>query len=313
MRVVGGSMSEALWVDEYRIDSASQKMLRMMRGGSWQRGSSLRDAAGLSDNSQVFYRVEEYLKPAGLVEERARRDEKALRKFQLTEWGREWVEEHGEEIVAPSTREEIAELAHEGYKAGTSAKESVQAYRKKISRIKNRIEETREDMDEIADQQWRDGRTLEKLEERSEDNRERSKQAATWLDSAEEAIEARARVEEVDALREELSMVDVRLNRIETKQAGIARQQAGIERDRAELRGLANPAGYVAASAVGGYLVMLGALFVLAPGLLASAVIAGIVALFAIAFGVGVVIYTRGRGSALVRSHTEDGSAVPAD
>ena len=306
-------MSESLWVGEYRIDSASQKMLRTLRGGSWQRGSSLRDAAGLSDNSQVFYRVEEYLKPAGLVEERTRRDEKALRKFQLTEWGQEWVEEHGEEIVAPSTREEVADLAHEGYKAGTSAKESVQAYRKKISRIKNQIEETREDMDEIADQQWRDGRTLETLEERSEDNRERSKRTGTRVDSVEEAVETRATVEDLDAVGESLNRVEERLNGIEDKQAGIVRQQAGTERDRAELRGLANPAGYVAVGALSGYLVMLVVLFVIAPGLLASAIIAGIVALLAVAFGVGVVIYSRGRGSPSVESQMEDESAVPAD
>ena len=124
-------------------------------------GGELRKAADLNENTQVFYRMENYLKPSGLVVEAARAEERDARQFQLTEEGAEWVEEHAEEIVAPANREEIAELAHEGYKAGTSAKESVQNYRKKVNRVKNRLDETCEDVRDLEDQEENKEATLD--------------------------------------------------------------------------------------------------------------------------------------------------------
>ena len=306
-------MNEVLWAGEYRIDSRSQRILRALRGGDWVYGGELRKAADLSENTQVFYRMENYLKPSGLVVEAARAEERDARQFRLTEEGAEWVEEHAEEIVAPSTREEIAELAHEGYKAGTSAKESVQNYRKKVNRVKNRLDETREEVAEIADQQESDDTTLGVLWQRSEDNRDRSKRNSGRLDSMEEDAEAWATTEDVEGVSESVSRVEQRLSSVENKQAGIVRQQAGTERGRAELRALAKPAGYVALGAMGTYLVVLVVLFVFASELLASAVIAGIVALLAIASAGGVAVYTRGRRSPSTEDHVEDESAVPAD
>ena len=306
-------MNEVLWVGEHRIDSRSQRILRALRGGDWVYGGELRKAADLNENTQVFYRMENYLKPSGLVVEAARAEERDARQFRLTEEGVEWVEEHAEEILAPANREEIAELAHEGYKAGTSAKESVQNYRKKVNRVKNRLDETREEVAEIADQQESDDTTLGVLWQRSEDNRDRSKRNSGRLDSMEEDAEAWATTEDVEGVRESVSWVEQRLSSVEDKQAGAVRQQAGTERDRAELRALAKPAGYVALGAVGMYLVMLVVLFVFASGLLASAVIAGIVALLAVVSGGGVVIYVQGDGSPAVTSEANDEQSVPAD
>ena len=119
--------------------------------------------ADLSENTQVFYRMENYLKPSRLVVEATRAEKRDVRQFRLTEEGAEWVEELAEEIVAPANREEIAKLAHEGYKTGTSAKESVQNYRKKVNRVKNRLDETRGEVAEIADQQESDDTTLDVL------------------------------------------------------------------------------------------------------------------------------------------------------
>ena len=306
-------MNEVLWVGEHRIDSRSQRILRALRGGDWVYGGELRKAADLSENTQVFYRMENYLKPSGLVVEAARAEERDARQFRLTEEGAEWVEEHAEEILAPANREEIAELAHEGYKAGTSAKESVQNYRKKVNRVKNRLDETREEVAEIADQQESDDTTLGVLWQRSEDNRDRSKRNSGRLDSIEEDAEGWATTEEVEGVRESVSRVEQRLSSVEHKQAGAVRQQAGTERDRAELRALAKPAGYVALGAVGTYLVMLVVLFVFASGLLGSAVIAGIVALLTIASVGGVVIYVQGEGSPGVTSEVDHEQSVPAD
>ena len=58
---------------------------------------------------------------------------------------------------------------------------------------------------------------------------------------------------------------------------------------------------------------MLVVLFVFVSELLASAVIAGIVALLAIASAGGVVIYVQGEGSAAVTNDVDDEQSVPAD
>ena len=299
---------------EHRIDSRSQRILRALRGGDWVYGGELRKAADLNENTQVFYRMENYLKPSGLVVEAARAEERDARQFRLTEEGGEWVEEHAEAILAPANREEIAELAHEGYKAGTSAKESVQNYRKKVNRVKNRLDETREEVAEIADQQESDDTTLGVLWQRSEDNRDRSKRNSGRLDSIEEDAEAWATTEDVEGVGERVSRVEQRVSSVEHKQVGAVRQQARTERNRAELRGLAKPAGYVALGAVGTYLVVLVALFAFASGLLVSAVIAGAVAVLAIASVGGLALYACSMGVSSVSDRTEeDGTYTAVD
>lgn len=62
---------------------------------------------------------------------------------------------------------------------------------------------------------------------------------------------------------------------------------------------------YVAVGAVVAYLVVLGGVFVLASELVVNVLIAGIVGLLAVAFGSGVMIYTRGR-----RPRSGDGHAA---
>ena len=287
-------MSEVLWWNEQRIDRASQRMLRRLGGGEWVHSSSLREAGDLDENTQVFYRMEEYLKPSGLVVEAARSEEGEARRFRLTEEGEEWVEEHADEIQTPATREEVAELAHEGYKAGTSAKESVQNYRKKVNRLKNRLDETRDEIGEITERQEKDARTLDVLWQRSEDNRDRSKESRELLRELEESVEVRATVGSVEGVSEDVSGVERRLATVESKQGGLVREQAEMARSRALLGRLAKPAGYVAAGVLVAYLVVLVAVLVLAPGLLVSALVGGITGVLGVVVGIGVVIYSVG-------------------
>ena len=74
-------MNEVLWVGEHRIDSQSQQILRVLRGGggNWVYGGELRKAADMSENTQVFYWMENSLKPSGLVVEAARAEERDAR------------------------------------------------------------------------------------------------------------------------------------------------------------------------------------------------------------------------------------------
>jgi hypothetical protein len=151
-------------------------MLTRLRGEGWVYAGRLRERADFSENSQVFYRMERYLIPAGLVEEAARTNDDEPRQFRLTDEGSLWLEQNTDEIATPATRDEMRELAREGYEAGTSARESVQNYRKKVSRIKNRLEDVEAEVDEISDKQESNVTTLSIQSERSRDNRERSKE-----------------------------------------------------------------------------------------------------------------------------------------
>lgn len=149
------AVSNQLEKDGNRLDSASQKILWALRNPwsdrGWIRGGALRKSAELSQNRQVFYRVEKYLAPAGLVEERERRSEDYPREFRLTDEGREWVDAHEETLRAPTSRRETQQMALEAVDEAEAAKDSVQNYRKKVHRIKSDVDDLKDRSGEHAD------------------------------------------------------------------------------------------------------------------------------------------------------------------
>jgi len=309
-------MSGELSADGYKLDGPSQRMLRALRGGNWLYSATLRDAAELEDNRQVSYRMEHHLGPAGLVLEAARDEpEKEARRFKLSDEGEAWVEAHADELLAPTTREEIADLAQQGYTEGTEAKDSVQGYRKKLSRYKNQVDEVREEIAHVRDDHDEYFRRVNSVEKESEDSRERSKDAKHAVEELREEVGARATTETVGELQTDVSRLQRRQGVIEHRQAGLARQQAMTERSRAELRALAKPAGYVAAGSVVAYLALLVVVYLLAPGLVASAVIAGIVVVLGIGFVGGAALYIHGARSPLapVMDRSDDDVRAPTE
>lgn len=291
---------------EVRVDTESKLILHELQGEDWVRGLDLRRAADLDENRQVFYRMENYLLPAGLVEEQARENSTEMRWFRLTREGRNWVDAHADELRLPTTREEIQEYAAEGYEAGTSAKESVQNYRKKVNRLKRRVERAEGTVEEVEDDQRETNKDVEYLRERSQAVRKRSIGNNNRLDSLEDDVEERATINRVDELRDDVSGVERRLTTLEDKHAGMARQQALREREGARLRRLAKPAGYMAVGAVVAYGVILAGIALTAPGLVASVVIAGAVALLGIVVGIGGAVYARGTNTAETSQTTEE-------
>lgn len=287
-------MSEMLQHEEINIDNQSQLILWRLRDGEWERALTLRRAANLKENRQVFYRMEKYLIPAGLVEEQPRENQDDLRRFRLTEKGKNWVEDRGNKLRMPTTHDQIQKYALEGYEAGTSAQESVQNYRKKLHRVKRRVERAEETVEEIEDDQEANDKDIEYLRERSQAVRKRSIRNNNWLESLQDDVDERATIEAVNELRDGLNGTECRLTSVEDKQVGIVRQQAEAERTRARLRRVAKPAGYVAVGAIVAYLVVLVTVFLLVPELLASVVIGGIAGVLGIAVGTGVAVYTRG-------------------
>jgi prefoldin subunit 5 len=287
-------MNRVLWANENRVDRGSQLMLTRLRGQGWVYAGRLRERADFSENAQVFYRMERYLMPAGLVEEAARTDDEEPRQFRLTDEGSLWLEQNTDEIATPATREEMRELAREGYEAGTSARESVQNYRKKVSRAKNRLEDVEAEVHEISDQQDSDDTTLTILSERSKDNRDRSKETKSVVADLRETMDTRAADDDVEQLRDDVSALQEALSSTQHQLDGVTRQQATDERTRARLRRLAQPAGYLVVGAVVAYLVVLVAAVLVAPGLLTGVVLAGIGAILGVALGVGIAIYAYG-------------------
>jgi prefoldin subunit 5 len=188
----------------------------------------------------------------------------------------------------------MRELAREGYEAGTSARESVQNYRKKVSRIKNRLEDVEAEVDEISDKQESNVTTLSIQSERSRDNRERSKETKGAVADLQDQMDTRAASDDVQRLRNDVSALQEALTSTQHQLDGVTRQQATDERTRARLRRLARPAGYLVVGAIGAYLVVLVAAVLVAPGLLTGVVLAGIGAILGVALGVGIAIYAYG-------------------
>lgn len=287
-------MSEMLDIGEVNIDNQSQLMLWQLRDGEWERALTLRRAANLDENRQVFYRMEKYLIPAGLIEEQPRENPADMRRFRLTEMGQEWVEDRGKKLKMPTTHEQIQNYALEGYEAGTDAKESVQNYRKKLHRLKRRVERAEDDIEGVEDDQRETTKDVSYLRERSGSVRKRSIENRNRLESVEEDVEKRETIESVDELRNGFNGAERRLTAVEDKQAGIARNQAETEQTRALIEQLAKPAGYIAVGALVAYLVVLVAVVFLAPGLLATVVIGGITGALGVGVGTGVALYARG-------------------
>ena len=287
-------MSGELSVGGYKVDGPSQKILRALRGGNWHYATPLRKAADLDDNRQVSYRVEEHLRPAGLVVERARESEKEGRWFGLTEEGATWVENHAEELLLPTSQEEIAELAHRGYKEGSEAKDSVQSYRKKLSRTKDRLDEVRSDVDTISEERREELGRLETIENSANGAQKLAQENNEAVEGLEKSVAKRASAETVSGLQEVVSGMEGRLSSVEAKQERIAQQQAEARCEHDRRRRLVEPAKYVAALSLLAYSAVLVGMVAFAPDLAASVVIAGVAGLLAVAFGGAVVAYALG-------------------
>ena len=229
-------MAETLEKDGYRVDRASQVILRTLNGGDeWVRGKTLREAADLSQNGQVFYRMEEHLIPAGLAQEAARTERNGHvepRQFRLTEEGMAWIEEHAEILATPTTREETAAKAGEAYEVAESARESVQSYRKKLYRVKSRVEDLEELPERVRETetklQYQAG-SLDEIRSRATETEE------AYEEFAEESRKVMERQQrEIETLQEENDALREKIERLEEKLEGTVRQQAEREQDRYE-------------------------------------------------------------------------------
>lgn len=155
---------------DQEIDDVSEILLQVLRdrGGS-SPAAPLRDAAGLSQNQQVHYRMNEYLVPFGLVRKSSEQQEQpGGRKnaiiYELRERGREWLREHGEDIeravdaakVVESlerTRETVVEFSsrmdrlEERYQTRT---DTISRHSDRLGKTANRISELDSQMDSLA-------------------------------------------------------------------------------------------------------------------------------------------------------------------
>jgi chromosome segregation ATPase len=219
-------------VDENRIDRASQKLLTRLTPSSWTYGSNLRRAAELSQNAQVFYRMEEHLIPAGFVEEKEREHERGSgfherRQFRLTAKGQQWLSEHEYEVAVPKSRPETQEMAYEAQEAAESARESVQSYRKKLNRLKNKVEES---FEKVGNHLQQHDKRLMEVESRSANTKHRTKRLSEDLE------EVGDRVESVERKRENLAELSAdRFNDQQTEIDELSEQIAELQAEVVEI------------------------------------------------------------------------------
>lgn len=221
-------MTEALNYESHRLDVESQRMLLELREvekdesieKTWLTTSELRDAAGVEQNSQVSYRMEKYLIPAGLVRELSREERPggtdAVRRFRLTSDGSIHVIMHEDEFGGVATREEVRETAQTASETAESARDSVQSYRKKVSRLKKRVEQAEEtakettekarDAEKSADAAWGDIReNTAELEEISDDVAALTQRVDQIQEAVEQLVNQQSQSDEVDVFLSEMA------------------------------------------------------------------------------------------------------------
>lgn len=267
-------MSEALTYDSHRVDVESQRMLLQLREiekdesseRMWLTTSELRDAAGLEQNSQVTYRMEKYLIPAGLVEELSRKERAGgtdpVRRFRLQPEGSTHVIMNEETLGGVATREEVREMARTAEETAESARESVQSYRKKVSRLKSRVEQAEETVEE----------TTEKVSD-----------IESWADAA--RSEARDTARDVEEIDEEIAALTDRVERVEEVVNELVSKQSEADEVDGWLRQIATTIGLLALVV---YLVVLVGVALLAPGLLTSVVVGGLGGVLGVAVGIAL-------------------------
>jgi NADH dehydrogenase/NADH:ubiquinone oxidoreductase subunit G len=286
-------MSQILQSGESRIDRPSQIILGALNTDEWMFGEPLRGAAELGQNQQVFYRMDNHLLPAGLVEEKAREERptgyEQARQFRLTERGADWVDNHAGDIARPATREETQRMAAQARDDAASAKASVQNYRKKLSRMKGHVDDLGDDLAEMDAQHAHDYERVAEVEQRVKQAERQSIQNETAIEKARNEVDTRASSEDVEQLRDDLVTLDEnaaqRREEIEGKLDETIQRQAQAQQSRARLREVATPVGMIA---VIGYLLVLVAVGIFAPGLLASVLIGGVGGLLGIGVGTAV-------------------------
>lgn len=215
-----------IMVDENRIDRASQKLLIRLSTSNWLYGSNLRRAAELSQNVQVFYRMEEHLMPAGFVEEKEREHERGSgfherRQFRLTSKGHLWLDEHEYEVAVPKSRPETQEMAYEAQETAESAKNSVQSYRKKLHRLKETVEETIEERLDTHDSR------LMKVESRAANTQYRTQQLTEDLEEVSDCVQ--------DVERKRSDLAELSSDRFDDQQTEIDELSEQIEELQAEV------------------------------------------------------------------------------
>jgi len=210
-------MSDDLSRDGYKIDEKSQKILLALYDRHTLRTRELRELLEEESNSVILYRMREYLKPAGLVvvdrEVEVNRAVEPSKVWKLDyPGGRRWVENHREEMAAPSTVEDVHEIAENALETARDALSQVQAVqgeRGYVDHLKSELQEALDEIDSIE-------RATERVEDavsRAHDQRQRARQerreAAQAADEARE--QAALTAADVDGLESEIDDVELTL------------------------------------------------------------------------------------------------------
>jgi len=172
-------MADYIEVGDYRVDRMSQKMLVAMEDGP-KRATELQTQANIDNYGKLSHRMDEQLKPAGLVQEM----NTVQRKFRLTDEGKAFVDEYSLEV---RTLEEIREVAVDARERTESLSGTVGSLSSKLDGLEEKnhdIEGVAKDVDEMQNililpadnmfndrdtEVWLPERNLNKVEDQSDE------------------------------------------------------------------------------------------------------------------------------------------------
>lgn len=124
-------------VQERSLDRESELILLALKDGA-ETTSDIEDATGIAQRGKLHYRAENAL--SDLVSRETEDATGAVQRttWSLTEAGEDYVEEHQQDLAMPQTIDEVRDILMEAADDASTAKESVQNYRRKVHRLKER-------------------------------------------------------------------------------------------------------------------------------------------------------------------------------
>lgn len=198
----------------HKLDDIAQKILVALYEGQTLTTSELREWTEAKNNQIVKYRIDEHLRPAGLV---VKNGEKKVRNGAHPSYvwklsypdGREWVDAHLEELEEPKTFEEVHEIAQSAHEAAQTAMDRVQDMEGGRGYVEKVRQELEGYLDDLAD--------LEDMVETAENAAENARAAYNQTqenqrDAAQAADDARRQADliggEIDSLRRDIDELE---------------------------------------------------------------------------------------------------------
>lgn len=131
-------------MDEIDLPRRCERILLVLDDQGVLKTPEIQNHAGINKLQYTHYDLKERLRDHGLVEDAGRvsgSGPDGIRRWRLTLKGRNWVDEHREEIAIPANAEEACEVATQAHQAAKEAQSSAGTANSEVAEVREEVEE----------------------------------------------------------------------------------------------------------------------------------------------------------------------------